>query len=88
MTAIITTDTASPTLDARARALLADGFVPGAPSAAAAEIDCQVCSDADCPGCGHHGLDYPPFFRPALRGAPSSYMALAVCRACGQVEEF
>jgi hypothetical protein len=82
------TTSATTSFDVHMKGLLADGFVAGAPTREAAEIDSDVCAGADCSGCRRLGLEYRPFFRPARRDSESCYIALAVCSACGLVEEF
>jgi hypothetical protein len=64
------------------------GYVPGAPSVTAADIDGRILADADCEACGRNGLVYRPFMLPARDGQKSRYLALGECRECGHATEF
>lgn len=61
--------------------LAADGYQPGC-RRSASEIDAPIAAAATCEACGHEGCYYEPFTR------PGSYIALAVCPACGEALEF
>lgn len=61
--------------------LALDGYRPQAPTALAAEEDGDMVRRLECGGCEHVGLDYRPYSR------PGSYLAFAVCPACGRWEE-
>ncbi len=68
--------------------MAAEGYTAGTPTPnpmaliPGFDIDCQVCQEARCGRCGHHGLDYRPF------NAPGSYRAFAVCPKCDIAQEF
>ena len=69
------------------RRLRSDGYRPGSPSAEVAAADAGVCAQIACRRCRLFGLDYRPYVRtPSGRDVP--YRPLAVCRLCGQAEEF
>lgn len=62
-----------------------EGYHIGAPSLEAAEIDSGVAANATCEVCGHTGMDYEPYTRPAPH---RSYRVVAACRECGSGFEF
>jgi len=68
------------------RALRAEGYGPGAPSALVAAEDEGVLARVVCPECRHPRLAYRPYSKP--QPGPNGYRALAVCRSCGHAEEF
>ena len=53
----------------------------GAPSDEVAEMDARMAEKIVCPYCGTH-CDYEPWHK------KGSYIALAVCAACGWEREF
>ena len=59
----------------------AEGYLPGAPSPEAEEIDTQVAEGYPCPCCGS-GCHYEGWHK------EGSYIALSVCDECGYEEEF
>jgi hypothetical protein len=50
--------------------------------------DRVVASACTCSACGHHGLGYRGFMRPAQANERRSYRAFVVCGDCGHAEEF
>lgn len=62
----------------------AEGFLRRPPSKIAGDIDEKVCKQANCPDCGHVGLDYQPYYDPDT----NKYIAYAVCPTCGYQNEF
>ncbi len=70
--------------------LLAAGYQPGAPSRIDREADSAIAEEADCGACGRRGLVYHPFTQPPEPPRTSSrrYVAVAVCRACGEASQF
>jgi hypothetical protein len=70
---------------AKARALVALGYRPGAPHQVTEEnqaIDRQACRCLRCGTCDNRGLTYNPFHGPG-----GSYRVLAVCVRCRHAEE-
>jgi hypothetical protein len=63
-------------------ALLGAGFVIGAPSPAAMEIDYRACREATCPKCGWQRLCYEPYINARM------YVVLGRCPVCRWAEEF
>lgn len=68
------------------RALRAEGYGPGAPSAVVAAEDEGVLARNACPECRRARLAYRPYVKPQY--GVNAYRALAVCRSCGHTEEF
>lgn len=64
--------------------LLARGYSPEPPTFEAEGIDRAVCEEDHCTKCHHEGMVYRPYTR---RGSRFSYIAFAVCPACGYEEE-
>ena len=59
----------------------AEGYRRGAPSQEAADIDSHIAEKMPCPYCGTR-CDYEAWHK------VGSYIALAVCAACGWEREF
>jgi hypothetical protein len=72
-------------LDAQLRR---DGYRPGRPAADVAADDQLLCTLQACRRCRATRLDYRPYLRFAGDGLRSRYRMLAVCRRCGEAEEF
>lgn len=68
------------------RALRAEGYRPGVPSAVVAAEDEGVLARMACPECRRARLAYRPYVK--LQASVNDYRALAVCRSCGHAEEF
>ena len=68
------------------RALRAEGYGPGVPSAVIAAEDEGVLARVVCSECRRPRLAYRPYLKP--QPGPNGYRALAVCRSCGHAEEF
>lgn len=74
------------------RAGYLDGYRPGAPVSvrrviegeSGEDIDRACCEHSTCEACGRVGLAYRPFHHVTRH----SYVAYAVCPACGSAEEF
>jgi hypothetical protein len=62
----------------------AGGYLEGAPNKATDRIDREVCESSSCEACGHVGLQFLPFSHQEA----SSYIAYAICPACGEASEF
>jgi hypothetical protein len=71
-------------LDAQLRI---DGYRPGRPASHIAADDELVCTLHACRRCRATRLQYRPYLQSAQNG-PRRYRMLAVCRLCGEAEEF
>jgi hypothetical protein len=60
------------------------GFRPGAPDGETLAIDRAVCRESRCCDCGAVG----PAFRAFIHRKTGEYRCFAICRRCGNVEEF
>ena len=79
--------TARPTFEEFVQGLLNAGLEPGTPPVrglgSGSVVDLEACEESRCPDCGHHGLEYHPFYSPV-----EGYVAIARCPDCGYWEEF
>ncbi len=51
-------------------------------------IDAGMAAESICDFCGHVGLEYRGFRKPARATECSSYRAFVICSQCGNSEEF